>query len=82
MTFMTHPEHGATNTQNVEEHEANGWKVSTHEEWLGAKARKADPAEEAPPVEFEPMAPAIPAETKVKPVAARVTPAAKHGKKK
>lgn len=58
MTFMTHPEHGATNTQDVEAHEKNGWKVSTHEEWLGAKARKEVTAEETTSLQVEPLAPA------------------------
>jgi hypothetical protein len=39
MAFMTHPEHGATNTQDVEGHEKNGWKISTLKEWMGPKYR-------------------------------------------
>lgn len=45
MIFMTHPEHGATNVlpSEVEAHKANGWKESTHAEWM---ARKYPPAAE------------------------------------
>lgn len=39
MAFMTHPQHGATNTQDVDEHVKNGWVVNTHEAWLAAKAK-------------------------------------------
>ena len=39
MIFMTHPIHGATNVGSgeVEAHVKNGWKLSTHEEWLAPK---------------------------------------------
>jgi hypothetical protein len=42
MVFMIHPEHGATNVRegNVEEHEKNGWRVSTPAEWLKEKLEK------------------------------------------
>jgi hypothetical protein len=42
MTFMVHPEHGATNVSpaEVEAHEKNGWVVSTHEEWMALKSPK------------------------------------------
>lgn len=45
--FMTHPIHGATNVGSgeVEAHEANGWKISTHEEWLAPKLKKTEPEE-------------------------------------
>lgn len=41
MPFMTHPIHGATNVGSgeVEAHEVNGWKISTHEEWLAPKLK-------------------------------------------
>jgi hypothetical protein len=43
MIFMTHPIHGATNAMagEVEALKAQGWQVSTHEKWLGAKLTKA-----------------------------------------
>lgn len=50
MPFMTHPIHGATNVGSgeVAAHEANGWKISTHEEWLAPKLKaKIAPAEVA-----------------------------------
>lgn len=52
MTFMTHPEHGATNTAEVAAHEALGWKVSTNAEWL-ALAGKAECAPEAAAIETQ-----------------------------
>lgn len=45
MAFMTHPEHGATNTQDVEAHEKNGWKVSTHAEWMALAGKGGIPGE-------------------------------------
>ena len=44
MTFMVHPEHGANNVSesDVEKESKNGWKVSTHGEWM-AMAGKAVP---------------------------------------
>lgn len=47
MPFMTHPIHGATNVGSgeVEAHEANGWKISTHEEWMAPKLKKDAPEE-------------------------------------
>ena len=49
MVFMVHPLHGANNVAESEvvEQEKNGWTVSTHEAWLGAKLRAA-PAIEQP----------------------------------
>lgn len=47
MTFMVHPEHGATNVSQaeVQEHEKRGWVVSTPEEWL-AKKYKQEPEDQ------------------------------------
>ena len=44
MIFMTHPEHGATHAMQleVEAMKANGWKESTHAEWMAPK-RKPEP---------------------------------------
>jgi hypothetical protein len=41
MIFMTHPLHGATNVlpSEVPEMQKSGWKISTHEAWMGAKAK-------------------------------------------
>lgn len=52
MPFMTHPIHGATNVGSGEvvALEAEGWKISTHEEWLSLKAKKDAPAIEQPKV--------------------------------
>lgn len=52
MTFLVHPEHGATNVSEaeVEQHKKHGWIVSTPEEWLAKKYKKeVDPVEEAQP---------------------------------
>jgi hypothetical protein len=45
MIFMIHPEHGATHvrTNDVEEHKKNGWKVSSHAEWLSKKISHKKP---------------------------------------
>lgn len=47
MTFLVHPEHGATNVSpaEVEEHEKNGWKVSTPEEWMAKKTAPVETVE-------------------------------------
>lgn len=50
MPFMTHPDHGATNVSSgeVEAHEAIGWKISTHAEWMALKQGKYEqPAQTA-----------------------------------
>jgi len=50
MTFLVHPEHGVTNVSpaEVEEHEKNGWKVTTPEEWMAQKNAPAEEPAEAP----------------------------------
>ena len=37
--FMTHPEHGATHVGSgeVAEHEKNGWKQDTYDNWMAPK---------------------------------------------
>lgn len=48
MTFLVHPEHGATNVSpaEVEAHEKLGWVVSTPEAWMALKS-PAKPVEQA-----------------------------------
>ena len=46
MAFMTHPKHGATMTNDVAEHEKNGWSVSTPEEWIAGKNSENPKADE------------------------------------
>lgn len=47
MQFMTHKDHGAHNASDgeVESLKAQGWQISTPEQWLGAKF---EPVEDAP----------------------------------
>jgi len=51
MTFLTHPEHGATNVRpgEVPDLEKQGWTVTTPEAWMAAKhAPKQAPMFEQP----------------------------------
>lgn len=42
MIFITHPEHGADNVTETDlpAMEARGWKVTSRDEWMGAKGKK------------------------------------------
>lgn len=47
MAFMTHPKHGATITNDVAEHEKNGWSISAPEAWIAGK-NSGSAGEESP----------------------------------
>jgi len=65
--FMTNKNHGAThvNSSEVAEHEKNGWKVDTYENWIAQK--NAPVIEEAPKVENLEYTEAVPDVVKAKP---------------
>ncbi len=46
MAFMIHPLHGATNTNDIDGHEKNGWSVSSPEQWIAQKDDKINVIEE------------------------------------
>jgi hypothetical protein len=50
MPFMTHPRHGALNCtgSEVAEHEKNGWKLSTPEDWVAHKMKPTTPDIDTP----------------------------------
>ncbi len=45
MAFLTHPNHGAMHApeSTVPDHQANGWVVSTPQEWVAHKTKQTNP---------------------------------------